>query len=345
MATTIDCPIWGEGYEATATGVWTTNKIGEQQVASIEGTVHSARAGGAYRISVEAQMALRGSHMTERQKAWLTTWLIDQRRQGITEPTVLRETVLSVLNSSTDRSLSMHQRAERLLRYAVAKTDIAGAYVVISNSSHEAFASAESIVWEELTFLLEHLKNKGLLTLKRAVGGDYYAVVTVDGYADMEKLATNPDSTQAFVAMWFADEMEEAYNTGIKPAIESVGYQAMRIDLKPDVNKIDDEILAEIRRSQFLVADMTHGEEGARGGVYFEAGFAFGLNLPVIFTCRSDKIDALHFDTRQYYHIVWANPKELREGLTNRIGAVIGDGPLRKERDNAVGVQSNAPRR
>ncbi len=284
-------------------------------------------------------MALRGGRLTERQKAWLTTWLIDHRRQGITEPTILRETVLSILNSSTDRNLSLHRRAERLLRYVVAKTDIAGTYVVISNDSHEAYAWAESVVWEELTYLLEYLKDKWLLTLKRTVGGGYQAVVTVDGYAKIEELAANSDSTQAFIAMWFADEMEEAYNIGIKPAVDSAGYQAMRIDQKPDVNKIDDEILAEIRRSRFLVADMTHGEEGARGGVYFEAGFALGLDIPVIFTCRSDKIDALHFDTRQYYHIVWSNPKGLCNSLTNRIGAVIGDGPLRRERGPSVGVQ------
>lgn len=275
-------------------------------------------------------MALRGGQLTERHRAWLATSLIDQRRQGITEPTILRETVVSVLNSSNDRNLSLHQRAERLLRYVVAKTEIAGTHVVISNDSHEAYAWAESVVWEEMTYLLEYLKDKGLLTLKGTVGGGYQAVVTVDGYAKIEELATNPDTPQAFVAMWFADEMEEAYAVGIKAAIESTGYQAMRIDLKPDVNKIDDEILAEIRRSRFLVADMTHGEDGARGGVYFEAGFALGLNLPVIFTCRSDKIDALHFDTRQYYHIVWSSPTELFEGLTNRIGAVIGDGPLRR---------------
>lgn len=339
MVTTIDCPIWGEGYDATATGVWTTNKIGEQQVVSIEGTVYSARAGGAYRVTEEAFMALRAGQLTDRQKAWLTTSLIDQRSQGITEPTIFRETVLSVLNSSTDRNLSLHQRTERLLRHVVANTDIVGTGVNISSDSHEAFAWAESVVWEEMTYLLDYLKNKRLLTLQRAVWEGYLAVVTVDGYAHIEEIATNSDSAQAFIAMWFADEMEEAYNSGIKPAIDSAGYQAMRIDLKPDVNKIDDEILAEIRRSRFIVADMTHGEGGARGGVYFEAGFALGLNLPVIFTCRNDKIDALHFDTRQYYHIVWSTPTELFEGLTNRIGAVIGDGPLRKERGSSVGVQ------
>ena len=29
------------------------------------------------------------------------------------------------------------------------------------------------------------------------------------------------------------------------------------------------------------------------------------LDIPVIFTCRSDKIDQIHFDTRQFNHVVW----------------------------------------
>ena len=49
--------------------------------------------------------------------------------------------------------------------------------------------------------------------------------------------------------------MTNAYEEGIKKAVESAGYTPMRIDKKPDVNKIDDEIIAEIRRSRFLVAD------------------------------------------------------------------------------------------
>ena len=60
---------------------------------------------------------------------------------------------------------------------------------------------------------------------------------------------------------------------------------------------------ARIKRSRFLVADVT----GGRQGVYFEGGFAKGLGLPVIWTC-SHGTDAelkkwMHFDTRQYNHI------------------------------------------
>ncbi len=124
--------------------------------------------------------------------------------------------------------------------------------------------------------------------------------------------------------------MKAAYEEGVGPAIREAGYEPLRIDRKEHISKIDDEIIAEIRRSRFLVADFTQGDTGARGGVYYEAGFAHGLNIPVIFTCRTDAIDKVHFDTRQYNHITWENTAELRERLAKRISATLGDGPLKR---------------
>jgi nucleoside 2-deoxyribosyltransferase len=85
-------------------------------------------------------------------------------------------------------------------------------------------------------------------------------------------------------------------------------------------------IVAEIRRSGLVVADFT----GNRGGVYFEAGFAMGLGIPVIWTCRDTDINAVHFDTRQYNHIVWKEAGDLREQLQRRIEATIPGRAIRR---------------
>ena len=127
--------------------------------------------------------------------------------------------------------------------------------------------------------------------------------------------------------MWFDESMDEVWEEGFRPAIRDAGYEGVRIDRKEHLSKIDDEIIAEIRRARFLVADFTQGETGPRGGVYYEAGFAHGLNIPVVFTCRKDALEKIHFDTRQYPHIVWETPGELRDSLAKRISAVLGDGP------------------
>lgn len=154
--------------------------------------------------------------------------------------------------------------------------------------------------------------------------------ISVDGYArlaEIEEAAT--DSSTAFVAMWFDESMDEVWENAIKPGIDEAGYEAFRIDREEHLDKIDDAIIAALRRARFVVADFTHGDDGARGGVYYEAGFAYGLKLPFIFSCRRDSIGKVHFDTRQYPHILWDMDEldAFRRALTTRIGATIGDGP------------------
>jgi len=131
-----------------------------------------------------------------------------------------------------------------------------------------------------------------------------------------------PLSDQAFVAMWFDSQMNEAFDRGIRPALRASGYNPLRIDLEEFNDDICDKIRGEIRRSAFVVADFT----GNRTGVYFEAGFGMGLGLPVIWTCHKDWIKEVHFDTNHYNHIVWGEPEELRKRLENRIRATL---PLR----------------
>ncbi|MHA1613664.1 MAG: hypothetical protein ACTSYJ_02400 [Candidatus Thorarchaeota archaeon] len=133
------------------------------------------------------------------------------------------------------------------------------------------------------------------------------------------RLIKNP---QAFVAMWFTEEMEEVYTDGIQKAIESDGItRSVRVDLIEHNTKICDRIIAEIRKSKYLVADFT----GNRGGVYYEAGFAHGLGIPVIFCVSKLEMDmnGVHFDTQQYNHIIYENPEQLREKLEARIKATI----------------------
>jgi nucleoside 2-deoxyribosyltransferase len=133
-----------------------------------------------------------------------------------------------------------------------------------------------------------------------------------------------PENPQAFVAMWFNPETDDAWKNGFYPAIKCARYHPMRIDSKEFNNKIDDEIVVEIKRSHFLVADFT----GHRQAVYFETGFAMGLGLPVIFTCHKKYLKKCDFDTRQYNHIVWEweSLDDLRKRLRNRIVATIGLG-------------------
>lgn len=135
----------------------------------------------------------------------------------------------------------------------------------------------------------------------------------------LQRLHSASIQRQAFVAMWFTPDTEQIFSDGIAPAVSALGYLPVRIDRKEHNNKICDEIIVEIKRSRFVVADFT----GNRGGVYYEAGFAHGRGIPVIWTVRENDLANVHFDTRQYNHLVFSSPTDLREKLLNRISATI----------------------
>jgi nucleoside 2-deoxyribosyltransferase len=149
-------------------------------------------------------------------------------------------------------------------------------------------------------------------------------LVTARGRLRIEELQrSRAASSTAFVAMWFSEETKDAWESGIKPGVQTAGYDPVRVDQIEHAGRIDDQIILQINRSRFIVADFT----GHRGGVYFEAGYALGKGLDVIWTCRADQVNELHFDIRQYNCIVWQEPADLLSRLPNRIENTAGLGP------------------
>ena len=130
-------------------------------------------------------------------------------------------------------------------------------------------------------------------------------------------------SDKGFVAMWFDPSLVPVYEQGFQPGILRVGYDSVVMNRVEHVKRIDDEIIAQINSSRFVVANFT----GHRGGVYFESGFALGVGLPVLWTCRKDDMKRLHFDIRQYNTIHWDNYEDLATRLQHRIEATVGKGP------------------
>jgi hypothetical protein len=124
---------------------------------------------------------------------------------------------------------------------------------------------------------------------------------------------------------WFDDTTAEIYRKGLCLGISSAVYNLIRVDGTEHNENICDQIVAELRRSRFVVADFTDH----RGGVSYEAGFAGRLGLPVVYTCKKNELQNLHFDVRQYNTIDWESAEELAQRLSARISATIGDGPLK----------------
>lgn len=171
---------------------------------------------------------------------------------------------------------------------------------------------------DEYHYVLRILEKKGYV--HRDTGG---VLIQSEGWIHAESLRKKTNSTQAFVAMWFDPSMDDIYKEGIAPAFEDTGMKPFLVSQKEHNNKVDDEIIAEIQRSRFMVADLT----GHRPNVYFEAGYAMGRGIPIIWTCKEpeNKDEQPHFDIRQYNMIFWKDAEDLRTRLHHRIRATLGE--------------------
>uniref|UniRef100_B8DLG1 Nucleoside 2-deoxyribosyltransferase n=1 Tax=Nitratidesulfovibrio vulgaris (strain DSM 19637 / Miyazaki F) TaxID=883 RepID=B8DLG1_NITV9 len=220
------------------------------------------------------------------------------------------------------RGISFIEKANNFIVEIEKATGFAGNSVSISLDDVSLQASSHVGNDIELLQIISFLESEGLI---HNVRDRSYRKITIQpkGWIHIDGLKKpNSESMQGFVAMWFSDEMFNVYTDVMSEAIRDAGYLPHRVDQKEHAHRIDDEIISQIRRSRFVVADAT----GHRGGVYYEAGFAMGLGLPVFWTCRQG--DELHFDVRQYNCIFW-NSNDLpqfRLALSRRIEAVLGRG-------------------
>ena len=216
---------------------------------------------------------------------------------------------------------TVSEKADTVLRFFEMRSKFPGQFVPVEPGTD--FPVGFCANHEELLYYLDYLVGALLIEADPAAGMSEWAyALTVDGWNRLQSLAApNAESTQAFVAMWFDDCMNPAY-AAIKSLETETGYIFLRVDQRQFNDKICDHIIAEIRSSRFVVADCT----GERHGVFFEAGYAMGMGLPVIWTCRAGeswtKVKEM-FDTRQYNYIVWMDEEDLKAQLRERVRATI----------------------
>ncbi len=268
---------------------------------------------GQYSLARTALVNLRNTDLSQRQRANISGWLRENSNFELST-----SNIDSLENLKTPSFL---EKASKLILQLDKLTNFAGE--VLQREPHW-----RSYAWcvneEEFDEIMSYLEHTSQIEVSTAFA-DRGVKILPNGWQHIEKLsAINTDSNQGFVAMWFSDEMQTVYDEAISIGILEAGYRPHKVDQREHSGKIDDEIIAQIRRSRFVLADFT----GHRGGVYFEAGFAKGMNIEVIWSCREDDVENLHFDIRQYNCIVWrpSDMNEFRKKISNRVEAVLGRG-------------------
>jgi hypothetical protein len=134
------------------------------------------------------------------------------------------------------------------------------------------------------------------------------------------------ESRTAFMAMQFGDEeLNGVVDNHFRPAVRAAGFELRLLTDRQSAGLIDDQLRVALRTSRFIIADLTHGNNGA----YWEAGFAEGLGRPVIYTCRKQQWDngTAHFDTSHLNTIIW-DPDKLEDAATRLTAALQAVLPL-----------------
>lgn len=154
---------------------------------------------------------------------------------------------------------------------------------------------------------------------------EIYLFLTLGGWARYRELKhQHVESRRVLMAMKFGDtELNNIVEMAFRPAVTRAGFELRLLNEKQPAGLIDDQLRVALRTSRFVIADLTHSNNGA----YWEAGFAEGLGRPVIYTCRDDvwRERKTHFDTNHLVTVSWLPDQVARvsERLTATIRATL----------------------
>lgn len=134
--------------------------------------------------------------------------------------------------------------------------------------------------------------------------------LTFEGWDRYEELQrSGSDGFIAFMAMPFKNpQVQKMYEECFRPAVARAGFDLRTVLDVPESGLIDLQIVRDIRRSRFIVADLTEKNLN----VVWEAGLAEGMEKPVIYTCQKDvfaKVQELLFDVNHRRTVLWQEGK------------------------------------
>lgn len=210
--------------------------------------------------------------------------------------------------------------------------DDPGQAFALTFDEHGAIIGAQST--KTLAFTLLQCMEEGAVDSRQLSSGNRRPRnrLTLAGWRRYEDLQRgDTSSTTAFMAMKFGDPGLDAIVTDhFRPAVEATGFRLKRLDDEQPAGLIDDHLRVEIKRARFLIADLSHGNNGA----YWEAGYAEGLGKPVIYTCErsvfDDKTKGTHFDTNHHLTVIWDKnaPETAARKLKDTIRATLPDAKM-----------------
>ena len=149
-----------------------------------------------------------------------------------------------------------------------------------------------------------------------------------------------------FVIQPFDPEHNKRYEEVYKPALKQAGLEPYRVDQDPTVEVPIESIEKGIRDSAICLADITEDNPN----VWYELGFAFAVDSPVVMTCAHHRKTKLPFDIqhRTVIRYATASPSDfaqLGEDIAARARALFTtEKAIRRLVDDPIAPQEGATR-
>jgi hypothetical protein len=255
-----ECPICGHGLQISARDV----------PGRIDAREFECAVCGRFRLTAPAEASLN-TLLPRHHHNWLrlSHYVCWMRRDP--EPPLIDVELLARL---LERPLpDLAEQADKLVLW-LGRTTLPGrTEQVRSSGRYEAIVGA--LTSEGLEFVVRHLSSQGLLEARVDSHKDGWSAevrLSFAGWQYHTELTRGSKlSRRAFMAMQYGNPtLNHIVEEVFKPAVRQTGFELSRLDDENPAGLIDDRLRVEIRRARFLIADLTHGNEGA----YWEAGFA-----------------------------------------------------------------------
>jgi hypothetical protein len=198
------------------------------------------------------------------------------------------------------------EQADNLLLWLGETAGASEDVVTVEREALQAIIGGQSV--GAVDYIANHLRQRGLIWYDRVdkstSSSPLQFLMNFDGWQQFEILKNKSSQSRvAFMAMQYGEaELDSVVAQVFRPAVAKTGFELQVLTDMPRAGLIDDRLRVEIRRSHFLIADVTHRNPGA----YWEAGFAEGLGKHVIYTCKKEKFaEASHFDTNHHLTVMW----------------------------------------
>ncbi|KKR06257.1 MAG: hypothetical protein UT34_C0001G0297 [candidate division WS6 bacterium GW2011_GWF2_39_15] len=291
-------------------------KIEKQGMPKNDTTLITCPVCGEYVITYEAQ------HYEDvkdkiRENGWALSGLIRYSTdRGLERIVVRTDNIDDLLHNAIIPNADDIERKARYLQNEIRRrTHYFGESVSLNYSTNSSLAFARK--GREFEALLNLLEESGIVEVgEQTLGGGFSIKLTAKGYSIDE---SDVLSHQVFIANWFAEEQEEVIKA-VEEAVRNCGYEPMCIKDKKYPDTIMEKALGEIRKSKFVIINLT----GMRPAVVYEAGFAGGIGKEFFYVQHeSEKEDnkKKSFYTGHYQIQYYKDLDQLKEIVISTITA------------------------